>query len=87
MNIRQPEIATGMAISEFFVIEAQHRQHRGVQVVHMHPVFLRPKSKLIRRPVDRGDRRTGGEVRKYRCDLSEPMYDESGTIRADFFTA
>ncbi len=31
--------------------------------------------------------RTGGEVRKYRCDLSEPLYDETGTIRADFFTA
>ena len=53
VNIRQPEIATSMAISEFFVIEAQHRQHRGVQVVYMHPVVLRPKSKLIRRPADR----------------------------------
>ncbi|MFA9563725.1 MAG: putative quinol monooxygenase [Acidimicrobiales bacterium] len=31
--------------------------------------------------------RTGGEVKKYRCDLSEPVYDETGTIRADFFTA
>ena len=31
--------------------------------------------------------RTGGEVKKYRCDLSEPVYDESGTLRADFFTA
>ena len=31
--------------------------------------------------------RTGGEVRKYRCDLSEPVHDESGTVRADFFTA
>ena len=38
VNIRQPEIATGVAVGEFFVIEAQHRQHRGVQVVHMHPV-------------------------------------------------
>jgi quinol monooxygenase YgiN len=31
--------------------------------------------------------RTGGDVRKYRCDLSEPVYDETGTIRPDFFTA
>lgn len=39
------------------------------------------------RAVFHGFPRTGGEVRKYRCDLSEPMYDDSGTIRADFFTA
>ncbi len=25
--------------------------------------------------------------RKYRCDLSEPVYDETHTARADFFTA
>jgi len=31
--------------------------------------------------------RTGGEVRKYRCDLSEPVHDDTGTVRADFFTA
>ena len=31
--------------------------------------------------------RTGGEVRKYRCDLSEPVNDDDGTYRADFFTA
>ena len=27
------------------------------------------------------------EVNKYRVDLFEPVYDESGTVRADFFTA
>ena len=31
--------------------------------------------------------RTGGEVKKYRCDLAEPVYDETGALRADFFTA
>ena len=31
--------------------------------------------------------RTGGEIKKYRCDLSEPVYDETRTVRADFFTA
>jgi len=25
-------------------------------------------------------------VKKYRCDLAEPVYDESDTPRADFFT-
>jgi len=27
------------------------------------------------------------DVYKYRVDLFEPVYDESGTVRADFFTA
>lgn len=27
------------------------------------------------------------DVNKYRVDLIEPVYDESGTVRADFFTA
>ncbi len=26
-------------------------------------------------------------VAKFRCDLSEPVYDDTGTPRADFFTA
>jgi quinol monooxygenase YgiN len=28
----------------------------------------------------------GADVLKYRADLSEPVYDETGTPRADFFT-
>ena len=32
-------------------------------------------------------RRTGGEVKKYRCDLAEPVHDETGALRADFFTS
>ncbi len=28
----------------------------------------------------------GADVSKYRIDLSEPVYDETGTPRADFFT-
>lgn len=27
------------------------------------------------------------QVKKYRCDLSEPVYDPAGVPRADFFTA
>ena len=30
---------------------------------------------------------TGSEVHKYRVDLMEPVYDETMTPRADFFTA
>jgi quinol monooxygenase YgiN len=29
----------------------------------------------------------GADNRKYRCDLSEPVYDDTFTPRADFFTA
>ena len=29
----------------------------------------------------------GADVSKYRIDLSEPVYDETGTPRADFFTS
>jgi quinol monooxygenase YgiN len=32
-------------------------------------------------------RRTGASVRKYRVDLSEPVYDATGKARGDFFTA
>ena len=30
---------------------------------------------------------TGADTAKYRVDLEEPVYDETGTARADFFTA
>jgi quinol monooxygenase YgiN len=29
----------------------------------------------------------GTDNKKYRCDLAEPVYDETRTARADFFTA
>ena len=29
----------------------------------------------------------GADTAKYRCDLSEPVYDDTRTPRADFFTA
>jgi quinol monooxygenase YgiN len=31
--------------------------------------------------------RAGSSIAKYRCDLSEPIYDENKQPRADFFTA
>ena len=44
----QAEIQSRLAVSEFLVIETQHRQHRGVQIVHMHSIHFCPKTKLIR---------------------------------------
>jgi hypothetical protein len=29
----------------------------------------------------------GADNKKYRCDLAEPVYDDTHTPRADFFTA
>ena len=46
-----------------------------------HPYFDQMRTVFHRFP------RTGGEVKKYRCDLSEPVQDETGAKRADFFTA
>jgi quinol monooxygenase YgiN len=31
--------------------------------------------------------RSGGDIKKFRCDLAEPVYDDTGIARADFFTA
>lgn len=47
----------------------------------VHPNYDRMREVFARFP------RTGGEVKKYRCDLSEPVYDDTRTARADFFTA
>ena len=30
---------------------------------------------------------TGSQISKFRVDLEEPVYDGTGTPRADFFTA
>ena len=46
-----------------------------------HPNFL------AMRDILRGVERAGSSVAKYRCDLSEPIYDEQRQPRADFFTA
>jgi quinol monooxygenase YgiN len=46
-----------------------------------HPNFLAMRE--ILRRFERG----GSSVAKYRCDLSEPIYDDQRTPRADFFTA
>jgi len=39
------------------------------------------------RQVLRSFERVGGDIKKFRCDLSEPVYDPEGVARADFFTA
>mgnify|MGYP001812851454 FL=1 len=70
-----PAVETRVQIYELWNDEASLTAH------FVHPYFTRMREVFHR------FERTGGEVKKYRCDLSEPVYDESRTARADFFTA
>ncbi len=47
--------------------------------------FLHPNY-LAMRDILRGVERAGSSIAKYRCDLSEPIYDDQRQPRADFFT-
>jgi quinol monooxygenase YgiN len=48
--------------------------------------FVHPNYTAMRTVLRQFDR-TGGDISKFRCDLAEPVYDDTGTARADFFTA
>src|SRR3954447_1278993 len=50
--IRQPEIATGIAIRQLLMIEAEQREHGCVQVVDVNRVFSRAEAKFIGRAMD-----------------------------------
>jgi quinol monooxygenase YgiN len=49
--------------------------------------FLHPNFSGMREILGRFERVGKSQVAKYRCDLSEPVYDDSRQPRADFFTA
>ncbi len=68
-------LATRVLVYELWNDEASLAAH------FEHPYFHQMRAVFHRFP------RTGGEVKKYRCDLSEPVHDDTGTVRADFFTA
>lgn len=53
MNVGQPEVTSCIAESEFVVLKTQQMQQRRMQVVHMHTIHFRAKSKLVRRAVNR----------------------------------
>jgi len=46
-HVRQPEVTSGVAVSELFVIEAHQAQERGVQVVGVQPALDRLDAKLV----------------------------------------
>src|SRR5439155_20395616 len=52
VNIRQPEIASRVAISKFFVVEAQKLQDRGMQIMDVNYVFHCLEPKFIRGSMD-----------------------------------
>src|SRR5678816_693324 len=47
-DVGQPEVATGVAVSEPLVIKAKTMENGRVEVVHRGAVFNRSKTKLIR---------------------------------------
>ena len=51
-DIRQSEIATGIAVSEFLMIKAQEVQHRGMEIMDVNRVFNGSKSELIGRTIN-----------------------------------
>src|SRR5438128_9078765 len=51
--VREPEIASVVAVGQFLVVEPQQPQDRGVQVVHVYFVLDRARAKLICRAVNR----------------------------------
>ena len=51
VDIRQAEVAAGVAVGQFLVVEAQQPQDGGVQVVHVDLVLDRVVAELVGRAV------------------------------------
>jgi len=69
-----PVVADRIQVYELWADEASLAAH------FVHPNYLQMRDYL------RTAGLRGADNRKYRCDLSEPVYDGSGTPRADFVT-
>ena len=52
VHVGQTEIATGVAIRQLRMVEAEQMKHCGVQVVYVHTIFDRLKAEFIGRAVD-----------------------------------
>src|SRR5437762_1200457 len=52
VNVGEPEIATGMAEGEFFVIETKQLENRRVKIVNVDLVFHRLKAEFVGGAVD-----------------------------------
>jgi hypothetical protein len=66
VHVREAEVTAGPAVGQSFVIQAQQVENRGVEVMHMHPIFGRLHSQFIGGSVDHPafDPATGEEHRK-----------------------
>ena len=51
-QIRQTKITPGITVCEFLVIEPEHLQNRGVQIVNVNRVFNRLETKIVGGAVD-----------------------------------
>ncbi len=69
-----PCVDTRCQVYELWTDEASLAAH------FQHPNYLNMRDTLGRCGI------VGADVLKYRCDLAEPVYDNTQTPRADFFT-
>jgi hypothetical protein len=52
VDIGEAKVAAGVTVSEFFVIEAEEPQDRGVEIVNVNLVLNRSETKFVGRAVD-----------------------------------
>ena len=52
VDIGQAEVAAGVAVRQLFVIETHQVENGRVEVVHVHPLFNRRKTKIIAGSID-----------------------------------
>src|SRR5690606_12485493 len=51
VDVRQTEVAAGIAVGQFFVVKAEQPEHCGVQVVNVNAVLDGTEAELVRRSV------------------------------------
>src|SRR4051812_2843903 len=73
IHIREAEVAAGVAVGEFFVIQAQRMQDRRVHVVHVDLVLDRLSAEFVR-----------GAVAEARLEAgsAEPLREAAGVVIA-----
>src|SRR5438445_13457980 len=63
-HVRQPHVASLVAIGEAEVVKAEEMEQRRVQIVHVHRVLLHVEAEVVRLAVDRpGTNAAAGQER------------------------
>ena len=77
MHVRQPEVAAGEAVGEPGVVEAEQVEHRGMEVVDMHPVLHGVEAEFVR--LAEGDAGLAAGLRAQR-ELTTRLRDAVGEL-------